>query len=53
MFSYQKRYVSFVNSVVAPFPLLTGSSAFADLPRTMARIATSDVLCHTITYDQE
>jgi 2-desacetyl-2-hydroxyethyl bacteriochlorophyllide A dehydrogenase len=33
--------------------LLTGSSAFADLPDTMARIARSDGLCHTITYEGE
>jgi 2-desacetyl-2-hydroxyethyl bacteriochlorophyllide A dehydrogenase len=33
--------------------LLTGSSRFAELPETMARIATMDVLCHTISYDEE
>jgi 2-desacetyl-2-hydroxyethyl bacteriochlorophyllide A dehydrogenase len=33
--------------------LLTGSSAFADLPDTMARIATTDGLGHTITYEGE
>ena len=33
--------------------LLTGSTPFADLPHTMAGIATMDVLCHTISYDEE
>lgn len=33
--------------------LLTGTSAFADLPETMARVATTDVLCHTVTYEGE
>jgi NADPH:quinone reductase-like Zn-dependent oxidoreductase len=33
--------------------LLTGSSAFADLPDTMAGIATMDGLCHTISYEGE
>jgi 2-desacetyl-2-hydroxyethyl bacteriochlorophyllide A dehydrogenase len=33
--------------------LLTESSAFADLPVTMARIATTDGLGHTITYEGE
>jgi NADPH:quinone reductase-like Zn-dependent oxidoreductase len=33
--------------------LLTGSSPFADLPETMARVASSDSLCHTISYDEE
>ena len=33
--------------------LLTGSSPFSDLPDTMARIAASDVLCHTISYAGE
>jgi threonine dehydrogenase-like Zn-dependent dehydrogenase len=33
--------------------VLTGSSAFADLPETMAALATTDWLCHTIRYDEE
>jgi 2-desacetyl-2-hydroxyethyl bacteriochlorophyllide A dehydrogenase len=33
--------------------LLTGSSAFADLPETMARVVDSDELCHTISYEGE
>jgi len=33
--------------------LLTGSSPFADLPDTMARLATTDGLCHTISYEGE
>jgi threonine dehydrogenase-like Zn-dependent dehydrogenase len=33
--------------------LLTGSSAFSDLPETMAGIAAMDGLCHTIDYEGE
>ncbi len=33
--------------------LLTGSSPFADLPATMARVTSMDGLCHTISYDEE
>jgi NADPH:quinone reductase-like Zn-dependent oxidoreductase len=33
--------------------LLTGSSPFAELPQTMAQIATRDVLCHTVSYEGE
>jgi 2-desacetyl-2-hydroxyethyl bacteriochlorophyllide A dehydrogenase len=33
--------------------LLTGSSPFADLPETMAGIATADELCHTVSYEGE
>ena len=33
--------------------VLTGSSRFADLPETMARLATTDGLCHTISYEGE
>jgi threonine dehydrogenase-like Zn-dependent dehydrogenase len=35
--------------------LLTGESAFADLPEVMPRLASGDLpaLCHTIAYDQE
>jgi threonine dehydrogenase-like Zn-dependent dehydrogenase len=33
--------------------VLTGSSAFEDLPETMAALATTDWLCHTISYDEE
>jgi threonine dehydrogenase-like Zn-dependent dehydrogenase len=35
--------------------LLTGSSRFADLPETMARLADGSLsaLCHTISYDEE
>ena len=37
--------------------LLTGSSSFADLPETMARIAradtTTDTVCHTVSYEEE
>jgi threonine dehydrogenase-like Zn-dependent dehydrogenase len=33
--------------------LLSGSSAFADLPDTMARVVGSDELCHTISYAGE
>jgi 2-desacetyl-2-hydroxyethyl bacteriochlorophyllide A dehydrogenase len=33
--------------------VLTGSSAFSDLPETMAALADADWLCHTITYDEE
>jgi threonine dehydrogenase-like Zn-dependent dehydrogenase len=35
--------------------LVTGQSAFAELPEVMARLATGSLsaLCHTITYDKE
>jgi threonine dehydrogenase-like Zn-dependent dehydrogenase len=33
--------------------LLSGTSAFADLPETMGRVVASDELCHTITYAGE
>jgi 2-desacetyl-2-hydroxyethyl bacteriochlorophyllide A dehydrogenase len=33
--------------------VLTGSSAFRDLPETMAALADTDWLCHTISYDEE
>jgi hypothetical protein len=32
--------------------VLTGSSPFSDLPGTMARVAVSDGLCHTISYQE-
>jgi threonine dehydrogenase-like Zn-dependent dehydrogenase len=33
--------------------LLTRSSPFAELPDVMSRLAATDVLCHTISYDEE
>jgi threonine dehydrogenase-like Zn-dependent dehydrogenase len=33
--------------------LLDGESPFRDLPEVMARLASSPVLCHSITYDEE
>jgi NADPH:quinone reductase-like Zn-dependent oxidoreductase len=33
--------------------LISGESAFATLPATMARLATSDALCHRIVYPPE
>jgi threonine dehydrogenase-like Zn-dependent dehydrogenase len=33
--------------------LLEETSAFADLPETMTRLATTPGLCHVISYDQE